>query len=157
LKYLAFVLSADNRGEGGILALMALTHPSGGPGRRPRHVILVLGLFGAALLYGDGVITPAISVLGAVEGLTIAQPALATFVVPLTVVILVGLFLLQQRGTGGIGAIFGPVMILWFGTIALLGLVAIVRRPEVLGAINPWHAVDFFARNRMPGFLLLGA
>jgi KUP system potassium uptake protein len=157
VKYLAFVLSADNRGEGGILALMALTHPDGGPGRKPRYVILLLGLFGAALLYGDGVITPAISVLGAVEGLTIAQPGLGTFVVPLAVVILVGLFLLQQRGTGGIGAIFGPVMFLWFGTIALLGLVAIVRHPEVLGAINPWHAVDFFARNRMPGFLVLGA
>ncbi len=157
VKYLAFVLSADNRGEGGILALMALTHPGGGPGRRPRYVILLLGLFGAALLYGDGVITPAISVLGAVEGLTVAQPGFATWVVPVSVVILVGLFLLQQRGTGGIGAIFGPVMFVWFATIALLGLVAIVRHPEVLGAINPLHAVDFFLRNRLPGFLVLGA
>lgn len=157
VKYLAFVLSADNRGEGGILALMALTHPGGGPGRRPRYVILLLGLFGAALLYGDGVITPAISVLGAVEGLTVAQPGFATWVVPVAVVILVGLFLLQQRGTGGIGAIFGPVMFVWFATIALLGLVAIVRHPEVLGAINPWHAVDFFLRNRLPGFQVLGA
>jgi KUP system potassium uptake protein len=158
VKYLAFVLSADNRGEGGILALMALTHPGGSPGgRRPRYVILLLGLVGAALLYGDGVITPAISVLGAVEGLTIAQPGLATWVVPLAVLILVGLFLIQQRGTGLVGAIFGPVMLLWFGTIALLGLVAIVRHPEVLGAINPWHALDFFLRNRLPGFLVLGA
>lgn len=157
VKYLAFVLSADNRGEGGILALMALTHPGGGPGRRPRYVVLLLGLFGAALLYGDGVITPAISVLGAVEGLTVAQPGLAGWVVPLTVVILVGLFLLQQRGTGGIGAIFGPVMFVWFATIALLGLVAIVQHPEVLGAIGPWHAVDFFMRNRLAGFLILGS
>lgn len=157
VKYLAFVLSADNRGEGGILALMALTHPGGGPGRRPRYVILLLGLFGAALLYGDGVITPAISVLGAVEGLTIAQPGFASWVVPLAVVILVGLFLLQQRGTGGIGAIFGPVMFIWFATISLLGLAAIIQHPEVLGAIGPWHAVDFFIRNRLPGFLILGA
>ncbi len=158
VKYLAFVLSADNRGEGGILALMALTHPGGRPGgQRPRYVILLLGLFGAALLYGDGVITPAISVLGAVEGLTIAQPGMASWVVPLACLILVGLFLLQHRGTGQVGAIFGPVMFLWFGTIALLGLVAIVRHPEVLGAINPWHAADFFLRNRLPGFLVLGA
>jgi KUP system potassium uptake protein len=157
VKYLAFVLSADNRGEGGILALMALTHPGGGPGRRPRYVILLLGLFGAALLYGDGVITPAISVLGAVEGLTVAQPGLASWVVPLTVVILIGVFLLQQRGTGGIGAIFGPVMFIWFATIALLGVVAIVEHPEVLGAVGPWHAVDFFIRNRLPGFLILGS
>jgi KUP system potassium uptake protein len=157
VKYLAFVLSADNRGEGGILALMALTHPGGGPGRRPRYVILLLGLFGAALLYGDGVITPAISVLGAVEGLTVAQPGLSRLVVPLAVVILIGLFLLQQRGAGGIGAIFGPVMFIWFATIALLGLVAIVQHPEVLGAIGPWHAVDFFIRNRLQGFLVLGA
>ncbi len=157
VKYLAFVLSADNRGEGGILALMALTHPGGGPGRRPRYLILLLGLFGAALLYGDGVITPAISVLGAVEGLTVAQPGLASWVVPLAVVILVGLFLLQQRGTGGIGAIFGPVMLVWFATISLLGVAAIIQHPEVLGAIGPWHAVDFFIRNRVQGFLVLGA
>jgi KUP system potassium uptake protein len=157
VKYLAFVLSADNRGEGGILALMALTHPGGGGGRRPRYVILLLGLFGAALLYGDGVITPAISVLGAVEGLTVRQPAFAGWIVPLAVVILVGLFLLQQRGTGGVGAIFGPVMVLWFTAIAALGLAAIVGHPEVLGALNPWHGVDFFIRNRFPGFLILGS
>jgi KUP system potassium uptake protein len=157
LKYLVFVLSADNRGEGGILALMALTHPSGGAGRRPRYVVLLLGLFGAALLYGDGVITPAISVLGAVEGLNQASPAFEHWVVPLTVVILVGLFLLQHRGTAGVGAIFGKVMLLWFVTIATLGIVGIVGRPEVLGAVNPWHAVDFFARNRLHGFLILGS
>jgi KUP system potassium uptake protein len=157
VKYLAFVLRADNRGEGGILALMALTHPGGGGGRKPRYVILLFGLFGAALLYGDGVITPAISVLGAVEGLTVRQPAFAPLVVPLAVVILVGLFLLQQRGTWGVGSIFGPVMLLWFVAIAALGLAAIVSHPEVLGAINPWHAVDFFVRNRAPGFLILGS
>jgi KUP system potassium uptake protein len=157
VKYLAFVLSADNRGEGGILALMALTHPGGGGGRRPRYVILLLGLFGAALLYGDGVITPAISVLGAVEGLTVRQPEFSGWIVPLAVVILVGLFLLQQRGTGGVGAIFGPVMCVWFAAIAALGLAAIVSHPEVLGAINPWHGFDFFVRNRLPGFLILGS
>lgn len=157
VKYLAFVLRADNRGEGGILALMALTHPGGGGGRRPRYVILLLGLFGAALLYGDGVITPAISVLGAVEGLTVRQPAFADWIVPLAVVILVGLFLLQQRGTRAVGAIFGPVMFCWFVAIAALGLAAIVDHPEVLGAASPWHAVDFFVRNRVPGFLILGS
>jgi KUP system potassium uptake protein len=157
VKYLAFVLRADNRGEGGILALMALTHPGGGAGRRPRYVILLLGLFGAALLYGDGVITPAISVLGAVEGLTVRQPAFADWIVPLAVVILVGLFLLQQRGTGGVGAIFGPVMFCWFVAIAVLGLAAILDHLEVLGAVSPWHAVDFFARNRLAGFLVLGS
>lgn len=157
VKYLAFVLSADNRGEGGILALMALTHPGGGGGRRPRVVILLLGLFGAALLYGDGVITPAISVLGAVEGLTVRQPGFAGWIVPLAVVILVGLFLLQQRGTGDVGAIFGPVMAIWFLAIAALGLAAILNHPEVLGAINPWHGFDFFVRNRIPGFLILGS
>ncbi len=157
VKYLAFVLSADNRGEGGILALMALTHPGGGGGRRPRYVILLLGLFGAALLYGDGVITPAISVLGAVEGLTVRRPEFAGWIVPLAVIILVGLFLLQQRGTGSVGAIFGPVMFVWFAAIAALGLAAIVSHPEVLGAINPWHGVDFFVRNRFPGFLILGS
>jgi KUP system potassium uptake protein len=157
VKYLRFVLSADNRGEGGILALMALTHPGGGSGRRPRFVILLLGLFGAALLYGDGVITPAVSVLGAVEGLTVASPIFASWIVPLAVIILVGLFLLQHRGTGGVGAIFGPVMLLWFGTIAVLGVAGIVRRPEVIAAILPWHALDFILRNHIHGFLILGA
>lgn len=157
VKYLRFVLSADNRGEGGILALMALTHPGGGPGRGPRMVILLLGLFGAALLYGDGVITPAVSVLGAVEGLTVASPFFASWIVPLAVIILVGLFLLQSRGTGGVGAIFGPVMLLWFSVIAILGIAGIVRRPEVLGAIVPWHALDFVLRNRLHGFLILGS
>ena len=109
------------------------------------------------MLYGDGVITPAISVLGAVEGLTVRQPEFAGWIVPLAVVILVGLFLLQQRGTGSVGAIFGPVMFVWFAAIAALGLAAIVSHPEVLGAINPWHGVDFFVRNRFPGFLILGS
>ena len=157
VKYLRYVLSADNRGEGGILALMALTHPGGGPDRKPRMVILLLGLFGAALLYGDGVITPAVSVLGAVEGLTVASPLFASWIVPLAVIILVGLFLLQHRGTGGVGAIFGPVMLLWFGTIAVLGVAGIVRRPEVISAILPWHGLDFILRNRVHGFLILGA
>jgi KUP system potassium uptake protein len=157
VKYLRFVLSADNRGEGGILALMALTHPGGGLGRKPRFVILLLGLFGAALLYGDGVITPAVSVLGAVEGLTVASPIFESWIVPLAVIILVGLFLLQHRGTGGVGAIFGPVMLLWFGSIAVLGVAGIVRRPEVIAAILPWHALDFILRNHLHGFLILGA
>ncbi|MGH9368768.1 MAG: potassium transporter Kup [Thermoanaerobaculia bacterium] len=156
VKYLIFVLRADNRGEGGILALMALARP---PGARPKglgRALLLLGLFGAALLYGDGMITPAISVLSAVEGLRIATPAFERFVEPVTVVILIGLFLVQRRGTAKVGTIFGPVMLLWFVTIAVLGLREVVREPGVLAAVNPAHAVAFFLDNGWHGFLALG-
>src|SRR6266542_593982 len=120
-KYLSFVMRADNRGEGGILALLALVG-SRDPSRRSRRVLIVLGLFGAALLYGDGVITPAISVLGAVEGVAVAAPAFAHVIVPVTVGILVLLFLFQKRGTATVGAVFGPVMLVWFASIAALGV-----------------------------------
>jgi KUP system potassium uptake protein len=156
LKYHVYVLRADNRGEGGILALMALVRSALGE-KKMGWLLLGLGLFGAALLYGDGMITPAISVLSAVEGLKVATPFFNPYVVPITIGILIGLFLLQRRGTGGIGAIFGPVMLLWFGTIALLGILWMVREPSVLAAINPVHAVRFFARNGHRGFLVLGA
>jgi KUP system potassium uptake protein len=155
-KYLSFVMRADNRGEGGILALQALVSRKDA-NRRSRQVLLLLGIFGAALLYGDGVITPAISVLGAVEGVAVAAPALASFVVPITVVILAGLFLIQRRGTGTVGAIFGPVMLIWFACIGALGLRGILADPSVLAAANPLVGVRFFAQNGLHGFLVLGA
>lgn len=155
-KYITFVLKADNRGEGGILALLALVRPlgrtSGG-----RRLLITLGLFGAALLYGDGVITPAISVLGAVEGLSVATPAFQQYVWPLAVVILSLLFFFQRHGTARVGRIFGPVMALWFSSIALLGLRGILMEPGVLKAVNPWYAYDFFVRDGVRGFLILGS
>jgi KUP system potassium uptake protein len=157
LKYLTFIMQADNRGEGGIMALLALLHPRrAGPG--VRRTLVGLGLFGAALLYGDGVITPAISVLGAVEGVSIAAPGLPAIVVPVaSCLILMALFAFQRRGTARVGAVFGRLMLVWFGAIAVLGLTGIVRHPEVLAAVNPWHAVDFFRHDGMRGFLILGA
>ncbi|MFN8652386.1 MAG: KUP/HAK/KT family potassium transporter [Gemmatimonadales bacterium] len=154
-KYIAQVMRADNRGEGGILALLALIRKPSDP--RRRTVLVTLGLFGAALLYGDGVITPAISVLGAIEGIEFATPALNNVIVPITVAILLVLFFFQKKGTSGIGRVFGPVMIVWFTCIALLGIGGIVREPGVLKAINPWYAVDFFIRDGLQGFLILGA
>ncbi len=155
-KYLAFVMRADNRGEGGILALMALVGQRETT-KRGRRTLIMLGLFGAALLYGDGVITPAISVLGAVEGVAVAAPRLEHMVVPMTVVILIALFLFQKRGTAAVGAVFGPVMLAWFACIALLGIRGIARDPGVLWAVSPLHAVAFFAHHRLQGFLVLGA
>jgi KUP system potassium uptake protein len=155
-KYIGFVMRADNRGEGGILALLALVR-SRGSGSRGRAVLVALGLFGAALLYGDGVITPAISVLGAIEGLEVAAPALAHVVVPLSVVILVALFWFQRHGTDRIGRAFGPVMLVWFLCLALLGVRGITMHPEILRAANPWYAVEFFVDDGLRGFLILGA
>ncbi|HKB80210.1 MAG TPA: potassium transporter Kup [Thermoanaerobaculia bacterium] len=156
IKYLALVMRADNRGEGGILALMSLVGT-----RRSRStaqfVLVSLGLFGAALLYGDGMITPAISVLSAVEGLEVATPVFAPFVVPITVGVLVILFSLQRHGTARVGAMFGPVMLLWFLVLAVLGAAHIIQEPHVLAAINPWHGANFFIVNRGRGFLVLGA
>ena len=155
-KYLTFVMRADNRGEGGILALMALVSQRE-TSQTGRRTLLLLGLFGAALLYGDGVITPAISVLGAVEGVAVAAPGLAHVVVPVTVAILVGLFAIQKRGTATVGAVFGPIMVVWFTCIALVGVRGILAHPGVLGAVSPHHAVAFFAHHRVHGFLVLGA
>ena len=157
IKYLIFIMRADNRGEGGILALLALLDPWREPRARKRLALIVLGLFGAALLYGDGVITPAISVLSAVEGLRVATPALDPFVLPITIVILFFLFIFQKRGTAKVGSIFGPVMIVWFATLAILGVVGIVKEPGVLAAVNPLHALHFFFANGWTGFLVLGA
>jgi KUP system potassium uptake protein len=155
-KYLSFVMRADNRGEGGILALLALVARKGST-KVSRRVLLMMGIFGAALLYGDGVITPAISVLGAVEGVTVAAPALSHFVVPVTVLILALLFAIQKRGTATVGAVFGPVMLLWFLAIAVLGFRGVLIEPGILRAFSPAHAVGFFARHGSHGFLVLGA
>jgi len=157
IQYLAFLLRADNRGEGGIFSLLALVpERAGAPGMRPRMVVL-LALAGAALLYGDGAITPAISVLSAVEGLQVATPAAAPFVVPLSVGILLALFLVQARGTGRIGRVFGPLMLVWFLAISALGLAEIARSPGILRALNPLHAVNLFAHSPGPAFVVLGA
>ncbi len=157
IKYLVFVLRADNRGEGGILALVALAVPRAQEARGHSARLVLLGLVGAALLYGDGMITPAISVLSAVEGLQIATPGLAPFVIPITLAILVALFLLQSRGTGRVGALFGPVVVVWFAVLAALGVAGIARAPSVLAAVVPWHAVRFFAENGGHGFAVLAA
>jgi KUP system potassium uptake protein len=155
-KYLTYVMRADNRGEGGILALMALVGQRETT-RRGRRTLLVLGLFGAALLYGDGVITPDISVLSAVEGLAVAAPAVEHWVEPISVLILVALFFFQKRGTAAVGAVFGPVMLLWFVCIALIGARGISLHPQILAAVSPHHAVAFFVRHHVHGFLVLGA
>ncbi|MEB2312036.1 MAG: potassium transporter Kup [Sorangiineae bacterium] len=155
VKYLAYVMRADNRGEGGILALAALAS-SRARGRLTLAVVVFLGLFGAALLYGDGMITPAISVLSAVEGLGFAAPALAHFVVPVTIVILIVLFLVQHRGTASVGLVFGPVMLTWFTTLAALGIAHIVAHPSVLVAFWPGYAVTFLVTNGLHGLLVLG-
>jgi KUP system potassium uptake protein len=156
-KYLIFVMRADNRGEGGILALMSLVRARGGASSSTRLILVALGLFGAALLYGDGMITPAISVLSAVEGIDVATPVFANSIVPLTIIVLIILFFLQSAGTARVGAMFGPVMMVWFAVIAILGVMQIVQEPHVLVAVNPLHAVSFFARNHLHGFLVLGA
>jgi KUP system potassium uptake protein len=154
IKYLAFVLRADNQGEGGILALTALATSSR---QAERAGLVLIGLFGAALLYGDGLITPAISVLGAMEGLSVATPGLEPFVVPVTVTILIGLFFFQSHGTARVGKVFGPVTLIWFGVLAILGLAQVVRYPAVIGAVNPLHAVAFFADTGWHGYLVLGS
>ena len=163
VKYIGFVMRADNHGDGGILALLALvteqrSHPKRGESGHRRWITLVaLALFGAALLWADGMITPVISVLGALEGLDVATPFFRPWIVPIALGILVALFLVQRRGTAGIGAVFGPLMLVWFVSIAALGVPAIVRHPEVLAAVNPMHAFHFFRANGLHGFLILGA
>jgi KUP system potassium uptake protein len=157
IKYLTVVMRADNRGEGGILALMALIRPARGREQNSRVILIGLGLFGAALLYGDSMITPAISVLSAVEGLEVATPFFSRFIIPITIGILIGLFVLQSRGTAQVGAVFGPIMMLWFIVIAAMGITHIFWEPRVLGAVDPIHAWRFFRHNHTQGFLVLGA
>jgi KUP system potassium uptake protein len=157
LKYVVFIMRADNRGEGGIMALTALAQRCAQGNARVRWTIMILGLLGASLFYGDGVITPAISVLSAVEGLKVAAPALEHYIVPVTLLIIVLLFAVQRRGTAKVGAVFGPICVVWFTTIATLGVIQIVEHPHVLLALNPWYALEFFRNNGMFGFLALGS
>ena len=156
LKYVVFVMRADNKGEGGIMALMALVLRGLGDSPRAGYLML-LGLFGAALFYGDSVITPAISVLSAIEGLEVATPAFKPFIIPLTLIIITVLFMVQKFGTGKVGRWFGPIMLLWFVTLGLLGLINIIKSPEVLAALNPLYAVNFFQAHPKMGFFALGA
>ncbi len=157
VKYLVFVLRADNHGEGGILALTALATPIKPTGKSERSWLILLGIFGAALLYGDGIITPAISVLGAMEGLSVATPGLDPYVVPITIVIITALFWFQSRGTASIGKVFGPIMLVWFGVLAVLGLSQVIHYPAVIAAVNPMHGVEFFADTGWHGYLVLGS
>jgi KUP system potassium uptake protein len=156
IKYLTFVMKADNHGEGGILALTAMVMPKGTLKGRGR-VVVGLGVFGTALLYGDGLITPAISVLSAVEGVKEATTALDDFIIPIAVAILAVLFLVQKRGTAGIGRVFGPVMMVWFTVLGVLGLGQLLEDASVLKAVNPTYAIDFFAESPMKSFLTLGS
>lgn len=157
LKYVTLVLRANNRGEGGIMALMALALSSVTKHSRWYFPVMVMGLFGATLFYGDSVITPAISVLSAVEGLSVATSAFDPYVVPLTVVILIGLYSVQAKGTAGIGKWFGPIMIVWFGSLATMGVINIIEAPQILAALNPWHALHFLEGNELLAFISLGA
>ena len=156
-KYVSFIMRANNKGEGGIIALMTLALHKGRPGTWQQKLLVTLGLFGAALFYGDGVITPAISVLSAVEGLELITPAFKPYILPIALVVLVGLFVFQRRGTASVGALFGPVMVVWFAVLALLGALAIFDNPAVLAAINPLHALRFITGNSLLGFFALGA
>jgi KUP system potassium uptake protein len=157
IKYVLLIMRADNRGEGGIMALMALVRRSFDGDPRLRAFLLTLGMFGAALFYGDAMITPAISVLSAVEGLEVVTPVLKPYVLPVTLLVITALFFVQQTGTARVGAFFGPVMTLWFAVLGTLGLISIAHYPSVLEALNPYWGVKFFAINGGLGFLVLGA
>ncbi|MYN15640.1 potassium transporter Kup [Rugamonas sp. FT107W] len=158
LKYVSLVLRADNRGEGGIMALMALALNSvTKTAPRWHYPLMLLGVIGATMFYGDSVITPAISVLSAIEGLEVATPGLEAYIVPLTIIVLVTLYAVQRHGTAGIGRWFGPVMLVWFAALSVMGLINIVQAPQILWALNPLHALRFMFENRMIAFVALGA
>jgi KUP system potassium uptake protein len=157
VKYLLLVMRADNKGEGGILALTALVMPKRGSTATKAGLLVSLGVFGTALLYGDGIITPAISVLSAVEGLEEVSPAFASWVLPIAVAILMCLFMVQSRGTGAVGKVFGPIMLVWFTTLALLGLSKIIPEPGIINSVNPMHAIRYFTHESGKAFLSLGS
>ncbi|MGE8201564.1 MAG: KUP/HAK/KT family potassium transporter, partial [Variovorax sp.] len=157
IKYVVLVLRADNEGEGGLVAMLALASRAVADKPRLRHVLLVVGIFGTSLFYGDGVITPAISVLSAVEGLEVVSPHFTHYVIPLTLVVLFCLFVVQKRGTAGIGKFFGPITLAWFLAIAVLGVSQILHHPEILKALNPFYALKFMWDNPGTSFILLGA
>lgn len=157
LKYVILILRADNHGEGGIMALLALASTSVAKRPKLRNALLLVGAFGAALFYGDAIITPAISVLSAVEGLEVATPVLKPYVLPVATIVIIGLFLLQRWGTTGIGALFGPVMVVWFATLAFIGIVDIVATPAILAALNPLEGINFGLRHGWLAFVALGS
>ena len=157
IKYVVLVLRADNHGEGGLIAMLALASTSVKDRPRLRRFLLVVGIFGTCLFYGDGVITPAISVLSAIEGLEVVSPAFKEYVIPLTLAVLFGLFVMQKRGTAGIGRFFGPITLVWFATIALMGVVHIAGNPQVLKALSPHYALLFMMANPLTTFIMLGA
>jgi len=157
VKYVAFIMRADNRGEGGIMALLALASHNAAGNLKKQHTIMLLGILGACMFYADGMITPAISVLSAVEGLELAAPILHPLILPITLVVLFILFWAQSKGTALVGAFFGPIMLLWFGTLAVLGLLGIMENPTILHALNPIYAVKFFAVSPWIAFVALGA
>jgi KUP system potassium uptake protein len=157
IKYLVFIVRADNQGEGGVLALTALLSTISMKSKRVLKILTLFGLFGTALLYGDGMITPAISVLSAVEGLEFVTPAFHPYILPITVAILIGLFSIQRHGTAVVGKIFGPVTLLWFIVLGCLGIYQIINHPSIFSAINPYHAYEFFQVNAFKGFTVLGS
>jgi KUP system potassium uptake protein len=157
VKYLLLVMRADNKGEGGILALTALVMPKRTKNVTKAGLLVSLGVFGTALLYGDGIITPAISVLSAVEGLEEVSPSFASWVLPIAIVILLGLFMVQSRGTGAVGKVFGPIMVVWFATLALLGLSKIIPEPGIISSVNPIYAIRYFTHESGKAFLSLGS
>ncbi|HWT36173.1 MAG TPA: KUP/HAK/KT family potassium transporter, partial [Paraburkholderia sp.] len=157
LKYVALILRANNHGEGGIMALLALAASSVASRPRLRHALLIVGVMGASLFYGDSIITPAISVLSAVEGLEVAAPFLKTCVIPVTLIALVTLFVMQKHGTSGIGAVFGPVMVIWFVVLAVVGVANVVAAPAILAALDPLAGLAFCLRHEWLAFVALGA
>ncbi len=157
LKYVALIMQADNDGEGGILALSALAHRTPGLSRRAKLAITTVAILGLALFFGDGMLTPAISVLSAVEGLSVESPALTPLVMPLSLAILIGLFILQSRGTQLVGSLFGPVIVVWFVTIAALGLISILKAPQIIRAADPYYGIALFLREPWTAFVSLGS
>ncbi len=157
LKYVAFVLRADNNGEGGVLSLMALALRSARSDKRHYIVLLMLGALGACMLLGESVITPAISVLSAVEGLEVIQPDMKRYVIPITLVIVVALFMIQRYGTAAVGRFFGPIMVVWFSSLAAFGLASVLKNPEILAAVNPMHAADFISEHTLQAYIVMGS
>jgi KUP system potassium uptake protein len=157
VKYVAFIMRADNRGEGGIMALLAQASQTAAGNKQKQKTIMLIGIIGACMFYADGMITPAISVLSAVEGLQVAAPSLNNYITPITLVVLFGLFWMQSKGTQVVGGLFGPIMLLWFATLAVLGIINILQQPEVLLAVNPWYGISFLFQHPLLGFFALGS
>ena len=157
IKYVSIIMRADNKGEGGSLALLALISRSTNSKRRWTNGLILLGVFATALFYGDSMITPAISVLSAVEGITVVQAGLAPMVLPIAIAILIGLFAIQSRGTAKVGLLFGPIMLVYFVVLATLGIVNILARPDIFVALNPYYAARFFATDGIMAFLAMGS